>query len=47
MEIGRAARTKGAQRTEKLSKAYGNLPNAMSRVVGRAKCITLLRGHGL
>jgi IS5 family transposase len=37
MEIGRAARAKGPQSREKLEKAYGNLLNATSRVVGQAK----------
>jgi IS5 family transposase len=37
MDIGRAARAKGPQSREKLEKAYGNLLNAASRVVGQAK----------
>jgi transposase, IS5 family len=37
MEIGRAARAKGAQGKEKLKKAYANLLNSTSRVVGQAK----------
>jgi transposase, IS5 family len=37
MEIGRAARAKGAQSKAKLEKAYGNLLSATSRVVGQAK----------
>jgi IS5 family transposase len=37
MEIGRAARAKGAQGKEKLQKAYANLLNSTSRVVGQAK----------
>jgi IS5 family transposase len=37
MEIGRAARAKGPQSKAKLEKAYGNLLNATSRVVGQAK----------
>jgi len=37
MEIGRAARAKGAQGKEKLQKAYDNLLNSTSRVVGQAK----------
>ena len=37
MEIGRAARAKGAQGKEKLNKAYANLLNSTSRVVGQAK----------
>jgi IS5 family transposase len=37
MEIGRAARAKGPQNKVKLEKAYGNLLNATSRVVGQAK----------
>src|SRR5499427_3393696 len=37
MEIGRAARAKGAQGKEKLRKAYANLLNSTSRVVGQAK----------
>jgi transposase, IS5 family len=37
MEIGRAARAKGPQSQEKLQKAYGNLLNSASRVVGQAK----------
>jgi hypothetical protein len=37
MEIGRAARAKGSQGKEKLQKAYGDLLNSTSRVVGQAK----------
>jgi len=37
MEIGRAARAKGAQGKAKLHKAYANLLNSTSRVVGQAK----------
>jgi IS5 family transposase len=37
MEIGRAARAKGAPGKEKLRKAYANLLNSTSRVVGQAK----------
>jgi IS5 family transposase len=37
IEIGRAARAKGAQGKEKLNKAYANLLNSTSRVVGQAK----------
>lgn len=37
MEIGRAARAKGAQGKEKLEKSYANLLNSTSRVVGQAK----------
>ena len=37
MEIGRAARTKGPQGKAKLEKAYANLLNSTSRVVGQAK----------
>jgi transposase, IS5 family len=37
IEIGRAARAKGPQSKEKLQKAYGNLLNSTSRVVGQAK----------
>ena len=37
MEIGRAARAKGSQGKEKLHKAYTNLLNSTSRVVGQAK----------
>jgi len=37
MEIGRAARAKGTQGKAKLHKAYGNLLNSTSRVVGQAK----------
>ena len=37
MEIGRAARAKGSQGKEKLHKAYANLLNSTSRVVGQAK----------
>jgi transposase, IS5 family len=37
MEIGRAARAKGGQGKEKLKKAYANLLNSTSRVVGQAK----------
>jgi IS5 family transposase len=37
MEIGRAARAKGAQGKAKLQKAYANLLNSTSRVVGQAK----------
>jgi IS5 family transposase len=37
MEIGRAVRAKGAQGKEKLKKAYANLLNSTSRVVGEAK----------
>jgi IS5 family transposase len=37
MEIGRAARAKGSQGKEKLNKAYANLLNSTSRVVGQAK----------
>jgi IS5 family transposase len=36
-EIGRIARSKGAQRPEKLSRAYQHLLAATSRVVGQAK----------
>jgi transposase, IS5 family len=36
MEIGRAARAKGAQGKEKLNRAYANLLNSTSRVVGQA-----------
>jgi transposase, IS5 family len=37
IEIGRAARAKGAQGKEKLNKAYANLLNSTGRVVGQAK----------
>jgi IS5 family transposase len=37
MEIGRIARSKGAQRQEKLTRAYEQLCAATSRVVGQAK----------
>jgi IS5 family transposase len=37
MEIGRAARAKGPQGKAKLHKAYANLLNSTSRVVGQAK----------
>jgi IS5 family transposase len=37
MEIGRAARAKGAQGKSKLHNAYANLLNSTSRVVGQAK----------
>jgi transposase, IS5 family len=37
MEIGRAARAKGPQGKGKLAKAYANLLNSTSRVVGQAK----------
>jgi transposase, IS5 family len=37
MEIGRAARAKSAQSKGKLQKAYANLLNSRSRVVGQAK----------
>jgi transposase, IS5 family len=37
MEIGRAARAKGPQGKGKLEKAYANLLNSTSRVVGHAK----------
>jgi transposase, IS5 family len=37
MEIGRAARAKGPQGKSKLEKAYANLLNSTSRVVGQAK----------
>jgi IS5 family transposase len=37
MEIGRAARAKGAQGKEKLHKAYTNLLSSTSRVAGQAK----------
>jgi IS5 family transposase len=37
MAIGRAARAKGSQGKEKLNKAYANLLNSTSRVVGQAK----------
>jgi IS5 family transposase len=37
MEIGRIARSKGAQRQEKLTRAYQQLLAATSRVVGQAK----------
>jgi IS5 family transposase len=37
MEIGRIARSKGAQRQEKLTRAYQRLFAATSRVVGQAK----------
>ena len=37
IEIGRAARAKGGQGKEKLKKAYANLLNSTSRVVGQAK----------
>ncbi len=36
-EIGRVARSKGAQRQEKLTRAYQQLLSATSRVVGQAK----------
>src|SRR5712691_11144394 len=36
-EIGRVARSKGAQRQEKLTRAYQHLVSATSRVVGQAK----------
>jgi IS5 family transposase len=36
-EIGRAARAKGAQSQEKLQKAYADLLNSTSRVVGQAQ----------
>jgi transposase, IS5 family len=37
LEIGRIARSKGAQRQEKLTRAYQRLLSATSRVVGQAK----------
>lgn len=37
IEIGRIARSKGAQRQEKLTRAYQQLVTATSRVVGQAK----------
>src|SRR5512138_1244904 len=37
VEIGRAARAKGPQGKGKLAKAYANLLNSTSRVVGQAK----------
>jgi transposase, IS5 family len=37
MEIGRAARAKGPQGKQKLNKAYANLLNSTSRVVGQAR----------
>jgi transposase, IS5 family len=37
MEIGRAARAKGSQGKDRLHKAYANLLNSTSRVVGQAK----------
>src|SRR5580765_5046881 len=37
MEIGRSARAKGSQGKEKLRRAYANLLNSTSRVVGQAK----------
>ena len=37
MEIGRSARAKGSQGKEKLHRAYANLLNSTSRVVGQAK----------
>jgi IS5 family transposase len=36
LEIGRAARAKGASNRGKLKERYGQLLNATSRVVGRA-----------
>lgn len=46
MDIGRAARAKGPQSREKLEKAYGNLLNATSRVVGQAKRFAREIGDG-
>jgi transposase, IS5 family len=40
LEIGRAARAKGAIGRDKLKRSYGQLLNATSRVVGQAKCFS-------
>src|SRR5471030_1834603 len=39
-EIGRIARSKGAQRQDKLTRAYQRLVATTSRVVGQAKCFS-------
>jgi transposase, IS5 family len=46
-EIGRIARSKGAQRQEKLTRAYQRLLAAMSRVVGQAKRFSREIGAGV
>ncbi len=46
-EIGRIARSKGAQRQEKLTRAYRQLLSATSRVVGQAKRFSREIGAGV
>ena len=46
-EIGRIARSKGAQRQEKLTRAYQQLISATSRVVGQAKRFSREIGAGV
>jgi IS5 family transposase len=46
-EIGRIARSKGAQRQEKLTRAYQQLLSATSRVVGQAKRFSREIGAGV
>ena len=47
LEIGRIARSKGAQRQEQLTRAYQRLLSATSRVVGQAKRFSREIGAGL
>ncbi len=47
LEIGRIARSKGAQRQEKLTQAYARLLTATSRVVGQAKRFSQEIGAGV
>ena len=47
LEIGRIARSKGAQRQEKLTHAYRRLLSATSRVVGQAKRFSREIGTGV
>lgn len=47
LEIGRIARSKGAQRQDKLSRAYQRLLAATSRVVGQAKRFSREIGGGV
>jgi IS5 family transposase len=47
LEIGRIARSKGAQRQEKLTQAYARLLTATSRVVGQAKRFSHEIGAGV
>jgi IS5 family transposase len=46
-EIGRIARSKGAQRQDKLTRAYQRLVATTSRVVGQAKCFSREIGAGV